>query len=110
MNTLLHLLLIAVQVIVIVGLADFVAGLVHWAEDAYFDEDTPVIGQRVIVPNIVHHHVPRYFTRPSWWQSSRALLFVGLIGLAVAIPLGAVTWQLLLFLVVSVNANQVHKM
>jgi len=110
MSILLTVLLIAVQTVVIVGLADFVAGLVHWAEDAYFDEDTPVIGQRIIVPNIVHHHLPRHFTRLSWWQSSADLLLVGLVVLAAAIPLGWVSWQLLLFLVVSVNANQIHKM
>ena len=110
MSTLLHVLLIALQVVALVGLADFAAGLVHWAEDAYFDEDTPVIGQRIIVPNIVHHHVPRYFTRLSWWQSSADLLLVALVTLAVAWPLGWVSWQLLLFLAVSVNANHVHKL
>jgi len=110
MNTLLHLLLIAAQVVVIAGLADFVAGLVHWAEDAYFDEDTPVIGQRIIVPNIVHHHLPRYFTRLSWWESSAELVFAGALILAAAWPLGLLSWQLLLFVGVSVNANEIHKM
>lgn len=110
MSTLLHILLIAVEVIVIVGLADFVAGLVHWAEDAYFDENTPVIGRRIIVPNIVHHHLPRYFTRLSWWRSSADLVLVSLVTLAVALPLGWISWQLILFLAVSVNANHVHKL
>jgi ubiquitin-conjugating enzyme E2 variant len=110
MHLLLPLLLIAVQVILIVGLADFVAGLVHWAEDAYFTEDTPVIGKHVIVPNIVHHHLPRYFTRLSWWESSRLLVLAGLVLFAVAWPLGLVSWQLLLFIAVSVNANEIHKM
>ena len=110
MHLSLHLLLIAVQVVVVVGLADFVAGLVHWAEDAYFDEDTPVIGPRIIVPNIVHHHLPRYFTRLSWWRSSRDLLLVGGLLLLAAWPLGLLSWQLLLFVAVSVNANEIHKM
>ncbi len=110
MNILLHLLLIAAQVVVIAGLADFMAGLVHWAEDAYFDEDTPVIGRRIIVPNIVHHHLPRYFTRLSWWQSSADLVFIGALILAAAWPLGLLSWQLLLFVAVSINANEIHKM
>jgi hypothetical protein len=110
MTLILSLLLIALQVVLIVGLADFVAGLVHWAEDAYFTEDTPVIGQLVIVPNIVHHHLPRHFTRLSWWQSSRLLVLVGLLVLATAWPLGFASWQLLLFVTVSVNANEIHKM
>ena len=110
MNILLQLLLIAAQVVVIAGLADFVAGLVHWAEDAYFSENTPVIGKRIIEPNIVHHHLPRYFTRLSWWESSAELVLVGALILAVAWPLGLLTWQLMLFVVISINANEIHKM
>jgi hypothetical protein len=110
MSLLLSLLLIAAQVVVIAGLADFVAGLVHWAEDAYFTEDTPVIGRQVIVPNIVHHHLPRYFTRLSWWESSRLLVLAGLVLFALAWPLGLLSWQLLLFVGIGVNANEIHKM
>ena len=110
MSLLIPILLISVQVILIVGLADFVAGLVHWAEDAYFSEDTPVIGRQIIVPNIVHHHLPRYFTRLSWWESSWLLLLASGVLLGLAAMLGMVTWQLLLFIAVSVNANEIHKM
>ncbi len=110
MNLLLHLLLIAVQIVVVVGLADFVAGVVHWAEDAYFTEATPVIGPRIIVPNIVHHHLPRYFTRLSWWRSSAELVLASLVLVAVAWPLGLLSWQLFLFVAVSINANEIHKM
>ncbi|HWA26300.1 MAG TPA: fatty acid desaturase CarF family protein [Lacunisphaera sp.] len=110
MHTFLSFLLLALQVVVIAGLADFVAGLVHWAEDAYFDEETPVIGARIIVPNIVHHHLPRHFTRLSWWQSSADLLLAGLVIVAVAWPFGLVSWQLLLFVTITINANQIHKM
>ncbi|MDB6015872.1 MAG: Kua-ubiquitin conjugating enzyme hybrid localization domain protein, partial [Pedosphaera sp.] len=38
-------------------------GLVHWFEDAYVREGTPLIGRHVARPNIVHHHYPRYMTR-----------------------------------------------
>ncbi|MEJ1971410.1 MAG: fatty acid desaturase CarF family protein [Lacunisphaera sp.] len=110
MKTLAPFLLHVAHVVGIVGLADFVAGLVHWAEDAYFTADTPVIGSRIIVPNIVHHHVPRHFTRLSWWQSSADLVLAGLVLLAIAWPLGLVSWQLLLFIAVSINANEIHKM
>jgi ubiquitin-conjugating enzyme E2 variant len=110
MNTLLHFVLIAVQVVLIFGLADFVAGVVHWAEDAYFTEDTPVIGPQIIRPNIVHHHFPRYFTKLSWWESAAELVLAGLVLLAIAWPLGLISWQLILFVVVSINANEIHKM
>ncbi len=39
--------------------AELVAGVVHWFEDAYVREDTPLIGRLVGRPNIIHHHFPR---------------------------------------------------
>jgi ubiquitin-conjugating enzyme E2 variant len=102
-------LLIALQALGVVLLADFVAGLVHWLEDAYGSEDTPLVGPLLIKPNIVHHHHPRFFTKLSWWQSSWDLLLVGAAILGVAASLDALTWQVGLFAIISVNANQIHK-
>jgi hypothetical protein len=104
-----HVFLTLAQVFGLVLLADFVAGVVHWLEDAYGTEDTPVVGPLFIKPNIVHHHHPRHFTRLSWWQSSWDLLLVGLALLGVAWGFGVLSWQLAVFVVVSINANQVHK-
>ena len=38
---------------------DFVGGLVHWAADTYFSEDTPVVGAALIKPFRQHHLFPR---------------------------------------------------
>lgn len=97
------------QVLLIVALADLLAGAVHWAEDAYGSETTPVLGPLVIRPNIVHHHFPRFFTTYSWWQSSWELVIVGSVVLVSAAALGCLTWQIWLFVAIGVNANQVHK-
>jgi hypothetical protein len=35
------------EFVITVGLADFVAGFVHWFEDACVREDTPLIGAAV---------------------------------------------------------------
>ncbi|MBT5900503.1 MAG: hypothetical protein HOH58_00160 [Opitutaceae bacterium] len=110
MQLLLTILGIAAQVVLIAMAADFVAGLIHWAEDAYFTEDTPLIGQWVIKPNIVHHHFPRYFTTLSWWESSKLLVFIGAATLGISALLGWFSWQLALFVVISANANHVHKL
>ncbi len=92
-----------------VMLADFVAGAVHWFEDTYGTENTPVIGPLLIRPNIVHHHFPRFFTRLTWWQSSWDLLLVSAAILGIAQWAGFLTWQVWLFAFVSLNANEVHK-
>jgi ubiquitin-conjugating enzyme E2 variant len=97
------------EIVVTVGLADFVAGFVHWFEDAYVREDTPLIGTAVGKPNVIHHHLPRYFTRFSWWYSSRDLLLISCLIVLAAWGFGLLTWQVLLFAAVSTNANEVHK-
>jgi ubiquitin-conjugating enzyme E2 variant len=97
------------QALGLVLLADFVAGIVHWLEDAYGDEHTPIVGPLLIKPNIVHHHYPRHFTKLSWWQSSWDLVLLCAAVLAAAWAFDLLCWQLVLFLVVAANANQVHK-
>jgi len=109
MTTLLQLTFVLVEILGIVAVADFLAGFVHWLEDAYFSEDTPVIGPLVIRPNIVHHHVPRYMTKLSWWESSRELVVLGALVVGGAWLFHALSWQVWFFVVLSVNANQVHK-
>lgn len=100
---------IALQILAIVVLADFAAGVIHWLEDAYFTEDTPVLGRLLIRPNIIHHHYPRFFTRYTWFQSSWDLFLLGLMVLGGAWLLGVLSWQVWLFVAVSINANEVHK-
>jgi len=104
-----HTLQLLLQALGVILLADFLAGLIHWLEDAYGTEDTPVIGPLVIRPNIVHHHYPRFFTKLTWWQSSWDLLIIGALIIGGAAWAGALTWHVWLFVLLSINANQVHK-
>lgn len=100
---------ILLEIALTIGLADFVAGFVHWLEDAYVREDTPLIGSAVGRPNIIHHHLPRYFTRFNWWYSSRDLILVSALIVLGAWCLGLLTWQVWLFAAVSAGANEIHK-
>ena len=89
--------------------AEFVAGFVHWIEDAYIRDHTPLVGRLIGRPNTVHHHYPRYMTRHGWWHSSRDLVLVAAILLVVAWLGGWLTWHVWLFAVLAVNANEFHK-
>lgn len=102
-------LFIALQALLVVLLADLAAGLIHWAEDAYIREDTPLVGKLVGRPNVIHHHLPRHMTRNTWLQSSWDLLLIAAALVIGAWALGCLTWHVWLFAAVSANANEVHK-
>jgi hypothetical protein len=103
------LILIALRAVRAVFTAEFFAGVVHWFEDAYVREDTPLIGRYVARPNIVHHHYPRYMTRHNWWQSSWDLCLLSALVVLVAWLCHALTWPVWLFAIVAANANELHK-
>jgi plasmanylethanolamine desaturase len=102
-------LLFLLKFVLTVLAADFVAGMIHWLEDAYVREDTPLVGKYVARPNIVHHHYPRYMTRHSWWQTSFDLIIVSALLVVAAWFAGLLTWEVWVFAIVSANANEFHK-
>ena len=109
MRTLLLVSSGVLEVTAVLALVDFVSGLIHWVEDTFWTEKTPVLGRWVVTPNVLHHHSPSAFVEKSWLESSWDLLLVGLAILAVARATHCLTWQVWLFAVVGANANQIHK-
>ena len=103
------IIIVLVKIARTVFAAEFVSGLVHWFEDAYVREDTPLIGRRVARPNIVHHHYPRYMTRHNWLQTSWDLMLLSTILVVVAWACGVLNWEILLFAIIAANANELHK-
>lgn len=90
-------------------LADFITGFVHWLEDSYWSPETPILGKWIVVPNLAHHKNGQDFLQKSWLESSWDLLAAGIVTLLIAFYFHCVTWELLLFAVIMVNANQIHK-
>lgn len=93
--------------------ADFVSGMVHWAEDAYArvkpKRKLPLIN-KIAEENDLHHLRPREFLRKGWWASSWDLVLLGLFVLVAAWTCcGHLSSGVLLFVLLSVNANQIHK-
>jgi len=97
------------EFIVTVFAAEFAAGFVHWVEDAYIRDHTPLVGRLIGRPNTVHHHYPRYMTRHGWWHSSRDLVLVAAILVVAAWACGRLTWEVWLFAILAANANEFHK-
>lgn len=87
--------MIIFEILAVVLLADFFAGFIHWAEDAYAREDMPIIGPLVAAPNVLHHKQPRAFLKKNWFQSSWDLLLGGALLVGAAAALGVLTWHVL---------------
>ena len=102
----------ACAVVAAVVAADFVSGVVHWAEDTYARFE-PARKLRLInaiaLDNDLHHRRPRDFLARSWWQSSWDLTLLGFAIVIAAWAMGALSCALLVFVLLSVNANQMHK-
>jgi len=90
-------------------IADFVSGFVHWFEDTYGTEETPIWGKWIVKPNLEHHVHPAAFTKKSWLESSWDLTLISGAIVLVCYWCNSLTWHVWLFAVLSANANQLHK-
>lgn len=97
------------QAALVLFVLDVVSGIVHWLEDTFWVESTPVLGEWIVRPNVLHHRDGSAFVRNGWLASSWDLLAVGVLVGAAAWFMGALTWHVWLFVAVGVNANQIHK-
>ena len=105
----------SVIVVIAQGLAvwvvtDFLSGVFHWMEDAYGKPTWPIVGRHVTKPNILHHYVPRAFVTNSWFVTSRSLLALCTVIVAITVALGVFNWMVALAMMLGANANQVHKL
>lgn len=102
-------IVVGAQVLTVWVITDFLSGVFHWMEDAYGHPSWPVVGRHVTKPNILHHYVPRAFVANSWFISSRLLLVICAVLLALSLAAGVFNWMIGLSLALGLNANQIHK-
>lgn len=100
---------IILEIFVVVLVVDFVSGVMHWLEDSYGNPEWPITGALITAPNILHHHCQSVFTKHSWLKSADVLIFMGAVIIGAAWVGGMLTWQVLLFVAIGVNANEIHK-
>lgn len=88
---------------------DFVSGFVHWAEDTFGTEETPVVGRWIVAPNVLHHLDGGAFLKRGWFASNWDLGLAGLLIAGVAWWLGRLDAAVVVFAVGGAFANQIHK-
>jgi plasmanylethanolamine desaturase len=103
------MLSILLQALAVLLVLDLGSGLVHWAEDTFFSESTPIVGAWLVAPNVLHHRDGGAFVDRSWWQSNWDCLLFCAAAVAAAALAGVLSWHVWLFAAVGSNANQLHK-
>jgi hypothetical protein len=97
------------DILLVVLAVDFGSGLLHWLEDSYGHPKYPITGKWITQPNDLHHIDPAAFTTNSWSHSAAVLLIIGVMVVSTAWAIGILSWQLLLFVAIGANANEIHK-
>ncbi len=104
-----EVVVLLMQLLVGVLVADFLSGFVHWLEDAYGREDMPVLGPAVIEPNIRHHYSPLDFTRASYLKRNGPVLVIAAcVGLAFSLA-GWLNPFAVTLIAVGSQANETHR-
>lgn len=87
--------------------ADFISGLIHWAEDRYFRAEWPIIGKYVAIPNMIHHENSQAFLAGSYWTRNWTTIVPAAVAMALRLALPGLNnlWLAFLFLT---QANEVH--
>jgi hypothetical protein len=97
------------ELVLAVGIADFLTGLAHWWEDTYGNPHWPLLGKYVVQPNLAHHQRPRELAAANYWQLTW-------VSWAVAASIIVPFWVVLNFhptlfiasILIATQANQVH--
>ena len=101
-------IVILVQAAGVVLAVDFVSGVLHWLEDSYGRASWPLVGKRVIAPNIKHHFRPRAFTKSTFLRRNTVTLLLAGLRLGVVTLFGWLNWMWVLACVVGGIANEIH--
>ncbi len=110
METLLTVAAILAWVFGCVLTADFLTGLMHWAEDTWLAPGRNALLDRFIVnDNIEHHRRPGSIRSGSYLQTNGVTLVLSGIGLAALVVGHVEMWQPYLVMILLSHSNQAHR-
>jgi hypothetical protein len=100
---------VAWQLVLCLLLADFITGVVHWAEDCYGLPTWPLIGKHVIEPNIDHHRNPGLMGSMGglFFRNYQSVLLFAVMA-AIAWACGVLYWQVIVVGAIASFGNEVH--
>jgi hypothetical protein len=102
--------MILFQLLTCLLVADFISGLLHWAEDTYA---APGIAGKwfdnvVVVPNIVHHKSPGKIAKATYWENTKVSYLLALAACVLLLICNEHSWQPYLVVLLTAQMNQTH--
>ncbi len=109
MDIIIALLSYAGCILVSLVVADFITGLMHWAEDTWLKPGKSALLDRFIVnDNIDHHRAPGKIRAGAYWQTNRVCIALALVVTAILALCHVHMWEPYLVLALLSQSNQVH--
>lgn len=100
---------VILHVAVCLLVADFIGGLLHWAEDTYLAPGkNAFLDTYVVLPNIDHHRKPGGIREGSYWEINKVVITLAAIAAAIFAALGIHAWEWYLTALIASQSNQIH--
>jgi len=90
-------------------IADFITGLMHWAEDTWLRPGKSALLDRFIVnDNIDHHRYPGKIRAGAYWATNRVCIVLALVTGALLAIVHVHMWEPYFVLALLSQSNQIH--
>jgi ubiquitin-conjugating enzyme E2 variant len=89
--------------------ADFLAGLMHWAEDTWLRPGvSPLLDRLVVAPNVEHHQRPGGIRQATYWENNWITMAIVAVPVLILALCGVYAWEPYLTLLIASQSNQIH--
>jgi plasmanylethanolamine desaturase len=89
--------------------ADFITGLMHWAEDTWLRPGkSPLLDRFIVNDNIDHHRYPGKIRAGAYWATNRVCIVLAIVAAAALALFRVHMWELYFVLALLSQSNQIH--
>lgn len=101
--------MVVIDLVACILIADFISGVIHWAEDTYaVPTRNEFFNDNVVMPNIAHHRNPAAICRGTYWENSYVTTTLAAGFMLAIFLIGIHAWQPYFIACLAAQFNQTH--